>query len=832
MLSISPRGNAVSALSYYHHLAKGDPTGAKLEDYYSREAQGYYLGKGADELSLIGAVTADKFLELAGGYTPQGSAQNAGREDRRAGWDLTFSAPKSVSILWALTDVSTRRKVEAAHDAAVARSIRFLEDHAAYTRRGSGSKFSDEARHEKVGLIGAAYRHGTSRERDPQLHTHCMVFNITPRADRTVGALDSRPLFQWKMAAGAAYRAELAHRLKELGFQVEQDDRSFRVMGVPRELESEFSKRRKQIQKALSDRGFYSAKAAEVAALDTRLAKQDVSPALLIQDWQHRAQEIFPEWIPKQALSHKREQLEHTPLDVTVTQTEMTRLNSTVSEAQLYTQIATERQIYGGADDIEKSFVHIMADNQTVVLHSPSGMRYTTKEMQELEKAMVELSKQLHAIRTHDVSEEILKAALEARPTLSAEQQCAVAYLTQGGDLENMTGYAGTGKSTTLAACREAWEEQGYKVHGAALSGKAAQELQQGSGIETTTLKRLEMDIRGFVDKQGKHHEPTLSLTNKDVLVLDEASMIGSRQMSELLKDAEKARAKVVLVGDQKQLQAIDAGAAFRSIEEHTGSITLETIQRQRSRADREAIRDLASGRAGRALENLTERGRIHETGTAREAKEQMGKAIAEDLAAGKLSLGLTATRSEAKDVNDYAREAGKSRGLIHGEDMSVSTRHGERRLAEGDRVLLTRNNKELDVKNGDLGTIQHIEYEEHGQARLAVLLDRGGERHIETLTYDHLDHGYAITVHKSQGSTVDRAHVLAAENGIESREWAYVSGSRHREEVHIYADRATLAELAPQWSRSRQKDVTLDYSPAQELERKHELERGLGIAR
>lgn len=206
----------------------------------------------------------------------------------------------------------------------------------------------------------------------------------------------------------------------------------------------------------------------------------------------------------------------------------------------------------------------------------------------------------------------------------------------------------------------------------------------------------------------------------------------------------------------------------------------------------------------------------MHETETSRQAKEETGRAVAEDLAVGKQSLALTATRAEARDVNEAARFVAEEKGRLRGENVVVCTAHGERQFAEGDRVLFTRNHKALAVKNGDLGTVKSIAGQD-GQARMKIDLDRGGERQVDTRTYDHLEHGYAVTVHKAQGSTVDRAHVLASDNGMSSREWAYVAGSRAREETHVHADQTTLADFAPDWARKRQKDVTLDYPLAQE---------------
>ena len=820
MISVSP----IASIGYYIHLETDATRARGIDDYYARDEAGYFLGSGAEALGLEGSVTRENFEELAAGRTPLGDVQNAGDPNRRIGWDLCASAPKSVSILWATADDKTRADIQGAQDRAVERALeKFIEAHAAVTRRESGAQLSDEQRHEKVGLVAAVYRHGTSREKDPQLHSHVCVFNVAPRADGSVGSIDGREFYQWKMAAGAGYRAELATELKKLGYQVERDGTSFKVAGVPDKLCEEFSKRRSQIETALKEHGATGARASEIAALDTRRAKEHVDREMLVKAWQQAAREIAPDWKPEQC-RHLPQREAPVALDIQATQREMTRQNSTVSEAQLYAAIGVERQVFGSINDIEKSVRRVKADGETVALEGHRGeARFTTKEMQTLERQMVERAERMGQAQGHEVSAEKVQAAINAKPTLSAEQKAAVEHITKSNDLAAVHGMAGTGKSFMLSAARDAWESEGYRVRGASLSGKAAQELQASSGIESTTIRRLEMDTRGYTDEQGQFHKPTDPLTGKDVLVMDEAGMAGSRQMAALLEDAERRGAKMVLVGDTRQLQAIDAGAAFRAIEERAGSASLNDIQRQHSIADREAVRDLAAGRAEEALENLSARDRVHEYDTGRQVKEEMGKAIAEDLAQDKKSLGLTGTRREAHDVNEAAREAAREKGLLHGQDVSVSTAAGERQFAEGDRIIFNRNvnggerAQEMGgtVKNGDLGTVKEITGRD-GQAQMKVELDRGGERTVDTRKYDHLDYGYVSTVHKAQGSTVDRAHVLAEDNGMSSREWAYVAGSRAREEIHIHSDKQTLNELAPDWSKARQKDVSLDY-PARE---------------
>lgn len=422
MLSISARGSGASAAAYYETL-EGD---TKLEDYYAQEAAGYYLGHGALAFGLAGAVNRDEFLELATGKTPFGEVQGAG-DDRRAGWDLTFSAPKSVSVVWGTADDPVRDAIQGAHDRAVAASIRFVEDHAAFTRRGSGS-VSDEERRESVGLVVAAYRHGTSREQDPQLHTHCMTFNVAPRTDGTVGALDSQPLYEWKMATGAVYRGELAAGLRELGFELELDGKSFRIASVPKTLEEEFSRRRQQIVASLKEHGSHGARASENAALETRRAKAEVSRDELLQGWRDRTRERSPEWEPIKAVKPVQELKSGPALDITQVQSEMTSKTSTLSEAQLYAAVAVNQQLTGGRVHIEMSAGAVKADLQTVQLRAQFQVRYTTQEMQQLEHQMVDRAASMSSALGHQVSEVNLDGALMARIALSEEQKSRASY--------------------------------------------------------------------------------------------------------------------------------------------------------------------------------------------------------------------------------------------------------------------------------------------------------------------------------------------------------------------------------------------------------------------
>jgi Ti-type conjugative transfer relaxase TraA len=431
--------------------------------------------------------------------------------------------------------------------------------------------------------------------------------------------------------------------------------------------------------------------------------------------------------------------------------------------------------------------------------------RFTSRDMlqteQRLERAGDRLSMRMH--HGLSVATERLATAATESPSLQLgrEQQAALEHVLKGPDLVSVIGYAGTGKSTMLSVAREQWERAGYSVQGLALSGIAAENLENGSGIASRTIASLEHQWA-----QGRE-----LLTSTDVLVIDEAGMIGSRQMERIVSEAEKRGAKLVLVGDPEQLQAIEAGAAFRSIAERHGAVELTEVRRQREDWQRAVTRHLATGRTAEALDAYEEQGFVQAAQTRNDARsaliEQWNRDRNED-AHGSSSLILSHTRDEVEQLNRLARDQLRAAGEL-GDDVAVRTVRGERPLAVGDRIMFLRNERSLGVKNGSLGRVESIT-----SIRMAVQLDDGRTVGFDVKDYAEVDHGYAATIHKAQGVTVDRTYVLATP-GLD-RHAAYVALSRHREGVQLhygaddFADRDGLTRTL---SRERQKDVTTDYT-------------------
>jgi Ti-type conjugative transfer relaxase TraA len=438
--------------------------------------------------------------------------------------------------------------------------------------------------------------------------------------------------------------------------------------------------------------------------------------------------------------------------------------------------------------------------------------RFSTREMIEVEQRLERSAEHMAGRGGHAVSPAALDRALAAGErrglVIGGDQRDALEHITRSGDLSMVVGYAGTGKSAMLGVARDGWEVAGYQVRGAALSGIAAESLEAGSGIGSRTIASLEHSWA-----QGRDE-----LTSRDVLVIDEAGMIGSRQMERVLAHAEKAGAKVVLVGDPEQLQAIEAGAAFRSLTERHGAAEITQIRRQQEDWQRQATRELATGRTGEALERYEAAGMVHGHETREAARIALvdGWDGVRQTRPDASQVMLAHTRADVAELNQLARGRMRGAGEL-AEDQVLATERGERAFAAGDRLMFLRNERSMGVKNGSLATVERIE-----ESSLTVRLD-GDRREVrfDLKDYAHIDHGYASTIHKSQGVTVDHAHVLATD-GLD-RHAAYVGMSRHRETlaVHYGADDfKDRDQLTRTLGRERAKDTTLDFAERRGLVR------------
>jgi len=879
MLSIKPLGKAGSdaargASTYYEGLAR--------EDYYEKggEPPGRWMGRLADDMGLQGNVKDGQLKAMFEGFHPVTGEQlvkNAG-EEHKAGWDLAFSAPKSVSTVWAVADESTRAEIQAAQDEAVKAALAFLEQHAFSSRDRQGNTQVDK-------LLSVAYPHSTSREQDPQLHTHLLVANLAQRIDGSFCSIDFDT--RWKMSAGAVYRAELASRMQALGFQVERDADSFQIAGVPASLVEEFSKRRQQIEAILEENGYSSAKAAEVAALASRTTKEIIHRDELFKRWHETALEhsFTPESVaqlrlPAQApqeeqnlLQNVRDEAESSPKDIGEEEARLeeevdplsreaifaalTEHDSAFTVHKIYQAAAVAAQGRLDAEQIEARVKDLLADADMVKLRKKSPedqpkdkrnpraneRHYSTREMIEIEKAMAVRASQLATKPSHEVRHEAAEAAMKAYELekcfqLSAEQRAAVLHITAGsGQLAAVRGAAGAGKTTFMEPARTAWESAGYRVRGAALAGKAAAGM-EAVGIKSQTVHSLLHELDGgwherleklkenaatantaVSETLAAGRQPSEKLlawqastqaelaehnarevTAHDVILVDEAGMVGSRHMARLLEHADKIGFKLVLVGDEKQLQAVAAGGAFQVAQKQAGYAELSDNRRQRDAADREAAAAVVEGRAGDALKSYLDRGRIHVEADQAKTAQQMVEAWATCGGEHKDKLMLAKTRAEVGLLNNLARAEMKAGGRLRNE-VSIGATAGKRELAEGDRILFTKNDRTLGVKNGHLGTIERIDFDPSANVRLAIRMDHDGSLVMVTPdaiqgkqreAYNHIEYGYAVTTHKAQGVTVDHAFVL----GLGNKEMGYVQMTRHRETCELFLTAKEIDQL------------------------------------
>ena len=429
--------------------------------------------------------------------------------------------------------------------------------------------------------------------------------------------------------------------------------------------------------------------------------------------------------------------------------------------------------------------------------------RFTSKSMIETEQRLERATATLDGRRNHAVAERHRELALSRASKrgldLSTQQRGALEHVTSARGVSNVIGYAGTGKSTMLGVAREAWEAAGYQVQGAALSGIAAEGLEHGSGITSRTLASLEHQWANDRER----------LTDKHILVIDEVGMVGTRQLERIVTEAERQGAKVVLVGDPEQLQAIEAGAAFRAAAERHGAVEIMDIRRQQEEWQREATRELATGRTGEAIGRYADAGFVHAAETREAARAELVDAWDRDRQThpDASRIILTHTNEEREQLNEAVRERLKAGGAL-GNEVALKVERGERMFASGDRIMFLKNERELGVKNGSLGSVESV-----GPARMTAMLDDGRRVAFDLKDYAHVDHGYAATIHKAQGMTVDRVQLLATP-GMD-RHGAYVALSRHRDRVDVHYskdDFASQSKLVRTLSRERTKDMASDY--------------------
>jgi conjugative relaxase-like TrwC/TraI family protein len=806
MLSLGKIAAGPQAARYYT-----DQVALGREDYYAGEgeAPGRWVGSAAAGVGLEGRVETGQLEGLLEGA----GLRRPAREGAVAGFDLTFRAPKSVSVLWGIADPVIARALGEAHDAAVDAALAYVEREACWGRRGAGGVVQVRG----GGLIAAAFRHRASRDGDPLLHTHVVTGNLTQGPDDRWTALDARHLYRHAKTAGYLYQAQLRREVTErLGLSwgpVEKGTAD--IEGVPREAIEHFSQRRARILEHMQAHGGRSAASAQVAALETRRAKQDVDVDRLREQWSARAAE---HGLDAPALEHVTQPgYRGIPIASDVAPQVLTREASTFGRPELLQALADNQPRGARISDLERVANRMLDYREVVALpegRAPAGLteaRFTTTDMLALEQDLIDRATSSLDNGRAVVRDDAVKAAF-AKRDLSAEQRIVVSALCGRGDgVAVLRAPAGTGKTHVLDAAREAWAAGRVEVVGCALSARAALELRDQAAIPSMTIAQL----TGRLDEG-------MGLPRAGVLVVDEAGMVGTRDLARLAEAAERADAKLVLVGDDRQLPEIQAGGAFHALAERLPTTELHEVRRQHHAWDRQALDALRSGEVEQWARAYRDRGQI----TIGPSAPATRNALVNDWArADGDRLMIAARREDVRDLNERARQLLQHEGRLGPDELAVAG-----------RVIGTKNDRRAGILNGQRGTVTAT----HPDAvSLDVVLDEGTRVQLEPeyLQAGHLDHGYAITAHRAQGATVDRTFVLGSQELY--REWGYTAMSRHREQARFYVARTDLhddRDLPPTadpiisgigrlMQRSHAKELALDALPQADRETL-ELER------
>ena len=769
----------------------------------------------------------------------------------RPGYDLTLRPPKSVSVLWALADEPRRRAIRDAHRDAVDEVIAYYERHACFARRTT----PDRGRIDTDGLIAAAFDHRTSRAGDPLLHTHVVCANLTRTAEGRWQAIDGRPIYDHAHAAGYLYQAHLRHVLsQQLGIRFGSVRNGYaEVEGVSRKVVRAFSKRRDEIEEVVAESGYTSARARQTATLATRKAKDYGVDALALEEtWRAEAEELgfgheeidacfgLPDSADGVDLDRLFERLAG-PDGLTSQASTFTRQDVVESIAELAGATLAARQI----DDLASLFV---ASEHARALaarpgepgcgvwrrdgsreRAPDQARFTTPELLDLEQRVLTWAEAGFGMPVPHASAESIATALDRRPELSAEQIAMVhAVCGDSPAVQPVAGRPGSGKTHATAACVDALLSSGIPVVGCALSAVAAAELESATGLldrtgrPATTIARLLLEAGSS------------GLAPRTVIVVDEASMVGTRDLARLGSLAANAGGAMKLIGDPDQHGPVETGGIFRRLVEVQGDIVPRLVEnnRQHDPVERQAIEEFRQELVELALSRYDTADRVVRSPSAPQSYDAMVRDWFDGVQSGSADPMIAGTNHVRRALNVKARDRMVAEGLVHGPVVIAAGRS----LQEGDWVVARRNARSLRsadgrhfVKNGSAGRVTvvdpaagsvTVDFAVEGRIRLPAAYLQGG----------HVEHGYARTSYGVQGATLDRA--LYHPGDSSSFEEGYVALTRGRRETRIYVVDGTSASeddashegherphvgletIAATLERRRSKQLALDADP------------------
>jgi conjugative relaxase-like TrwC/TraI family protein len=793
VLTIGKLGHGQQAY-YLAAVAEG------AEDYYlyAGEAPGRWAGGGSGRLGLSGEVAGADFTSLLRGEHPRTMQPLGSRAGKVPGFDLTFSAPKSVSVLFGLGDERLAGLVRAAHDAAVDDALGYLQEVASHGRRGRGGL----VRIRSEGFVAAVFRHRTSRAGDPNLHSHVVIANRVLGVDGKWTALDARAVYQQARTAGHLYQASLRYELRELGLTWTVGRNGLgEAEEVPRGVRREFSTRRREIEQLLDERGLASAKAAQAAALQSRQAKEGgVDPEGLRGRWRHRAQSLGFD-MDRLSLQPRQRALT-TDLSHLLGADGLTAHASTFGEREVLRAVASALPDGAPVREVRRMTESLLASSAVVPLSAkeqvlrgqdvlrlrrrrviPTGAserRFTTREILALEHALVTSAVACVDHSPAVVRPEDLSTALAAAPTLNPEQVELARLLTSTPDgVQIVNAPAGSGKTTALAVVVAAYRGSSNHVVGATLSAKAAGVLRDQTGLQTLTVARLLTDLRD--PRAG-------ALPQGSVVILDEAGQVGTRALAQILGAVRRAEGKLILVGDPHQLPEIDAGGAYRGLLARLDVLELTQNHRQRDPEEQGRLLELRRGDVAAALRSYDECGLVVRASSGDAVRRRLVEdwllpylsAPGESAAAQVVMLGLT--NEDVGELNSRAQQRLLEQGRLTRTGVSI----GGRDYYVGDHVVTRHNSRRIGVINGERWRV--VAAGPTG-LQLAPVGRVGGLVDLPASYAEddpaRLQLGYALTVSVAQGSTVDQAFILGSDATY--REAGYTAASRARLGTRFY---------------------------------------------
>ncbi|HEX4464898.1 MAG TPA: MobF family relaxase [Solirubrobacterales bacterium] len=775
MLSIGKLGKGQERY-YLEKVAEG------AEDYYSGEGEepGQWLGDAARELGLSGEIEPDQLVAMLTGMNPAsgeplGLVAVSGRGSV-PGFDLTFSAPKSVSLLRALGGKEVAAEVKAAHQRSVEAALKYMEANACLTRRGKGGATFVKGN----GFIAAGFMHRSSRNGDPQLHTHVLIANATQGPDGKWTRLYHPAIYEHAKTASYIYEAHLRHELTlTLGVEWQPVRKGIaEIKGFKDEWLKAFSTRRAEILEAAGEGA--SARARQIATLATRKGKEKgIELGDLRQRWQSKAEEIG---LDREAIAATMGREVELAAKLTLAQLdrEVTAHASHFDRRDAIQAVANSLPNGAPAHEVEAAADAFLASESVVtVAETAKGIRYTTKRIWELERQALEAAERMAAEPRGEAGELVAARVIAARPSTNPGQREMIRRLLSGREgIVVVIGEAGTGKSFATVAAAEGWAQAGFELRAAAPTWRAANVL-SAEGLEATTVAGLLRDL-----DRGE-----LGLSSRSVLLVDEAAMVGSEHLARVIVHAEEAGAKLVLVGDPEQLGPIEAGGLFSAIARRTAPVHLEDVIRHNHELDRDAAKLIREGQGREALSLYRSEERITVAGNAEERRVAMVEDWWQSYSRGEDALMVAKRNVEVERLNATARELVKAEGRLGAEEIEV----GGVSFAAGDQVITRVNDRRVAIYNRERWEVAQVDAE-----RGRIILEGTDRARRVEVGRDYLDrttlggeapalqHAYAVTTYCAQGTTVDRAYVMV-DPSMDKQEM-YVATSRTREQTYLYA--------------------------------------------